>query len=68
MGKKHDETRDLRSIAKVAKVNYSNKSITISKDKAGLSIIGKLDYLSKCCGYHVMYTDAPVDSKSLILD
>lgn len=61
---KHDENRDLRSIAKIGNVSYGNKSITLSRSKTiGIKMWGKLDFLRHYCGWIVLWDNhALVDS------
>lgn len=57
MGKKHDESKDLKSIGKVAFINYAAKCITISKQNPlGIRRLGMLDYLTHYCGWRAYYT------------
>lgn len=52
---KHDENKDLQSIAKIAQsINKSEKTITISKYAIiGIRRWSKLDYLRHHCGWFV---------------
>ena len=47
--KKHEENRDIHSLAKIAiSVDYQNKVITLrSKDEIGIRRWGKIDFLRK---------------------
>lgn len=54
MSKKHNEIDDLKSIKNVATIDSINKIITVKK-QVGISLISKLDFLQKCCGYNVIY-------------
>jgi len=55
---KHDESRDLRSVSRIARVDYSNKSIQASKSATiGIHMWGKLDYLTKYCGWHFFWNN-----------
>lgn len=55
---KHDENKDLRSVARIAKVNLSDKSIQCSKNAIiGIHMWGKIDFLTKHCGWHFFLWD-----------
>lgn len=55
--KKHDESKDLKSIGKVAFINYASKCITVSKQNPlGIRRLGMLDYLTHYCGWRAYYT------------
>lgn len=52
---KHDENKDLRSIAKIARINYSNKTINYSKSTIiGIRRWGKIDFLINYCGWRLV--------------
>lgn len=56
MSKKHDESKDLRSVSKVAKINISDKTIKCSKSAViGIHMWGKIDYLTHYCGWRLIY-------------
>lgn len=53
---KHDESKDLRSVSKIATISYGNHSIALSRSKApGIKMWGKLDFLRKYCGWSVYW-------------
>lgn len=53
---KHDESRDLRSVAKIGNVSYGNHTIALSRSKApGIKMWGKLDFLRNHCGWSVYW-------------
>ena len=59
MSKKHDENRDLRSFSRVGKVDYSNKTLQCSKNATiGIHLWGKIDFLTKYCGWHFMWNNS----------
>lgn len=59
MAKKHEEERDLRSVAKIGKVHQGQKVIEISKSQlVGIKMWGKLDYLTKYKGWYLVFTSA----------
>lgn len=50
--KKHDENKDLRSISKIARIDYSNKTINYSPSAIiGIRRWGKIDFLVNYCGW-----------------
>lgn len=52
---KHDENKDLRSVAQVCRVNYSDKSISYDPNTLiGIRRWGKIDYLVHYCGWHLI--------------
>lgn len=59
MSKKHDESKDLRSVSRVAKINISDKTIKCSKSAViGIHMWGKIDYLTKYCGWHFIWDNS----------
>ena len=72
---KHDENKDLKSVARIAKINPGDKTIQCSKNATiGIHMWGKIDYLTKYCGWHfiwnnsisgVNYTSSNESSKSV---
>ena len=58
MSKKHDENRDLRSFARIGRVNYGDKTLVASKSATiGIHLLGKIDYLTKYCGWSFYYNN-----------
>ena len=52
MNKKHDENKDLRLISRVAKVDYSNKTIQAPKSAIiGIRSWGRIDFLTRYCDW-----------------
>lgn len=52
---KHDENKDLRSIARIARIDYSNKTINYSKNTIiGIRRWGKIDFLVNYCGWRLI--------------
>lgn len=52
MSKKHDENKDLRLISRIAKVDYSNKTIQTPKSTIiGIRSWGRIDFLVRHCGW-----------------
>ena len=53
---KHDENKDLRSISKIGKVDYSSKALRVAKSATiGIHMWGKIDFLTKYCGWHLIW-------------
>lgn len=58
MAKKHDENKDLRSISRIARINYGSKTIQAAKtDIIGIHMWGKIDYLTHYCGWHFVWNN-----------
>lgn len=56
---RHDENKDLRSVARIAKVNPSDKTIQCSKNATiGIHMWGKIDFLTKYCGWHFIWNNS----------
>lgn len=52
MKKIHDENKDLRLVSRIAKIDYSNKSIQAPKNSViGIRTWGRIDYLTHYCGW-----------------
>ena len=54
MAKKHDERKDLRSVSRIARIN-GNHIIIGDKSAVGIHTWGKIDFLTKYCGYVANY-------------
>ena len=54
MAKKHDERKDLRSVSRIARIN-GNHIIIGDKSAVGIHTWGKIDFLTKYCGYVATY-------------
>ena len=58
MSKNHYENKDLRSISRVARINYGSKTIQASKAAIiGIHMWGKIDYLIHYCGWHFVWNN-----------
>lgn len=58
MSKKHDENKDLCLISRIAKVDYSNKTIQTSKTTPiGIRTWGRIDFLVNHCGWFFSYNN-----------
>lgn len=56
---KHDENKDLRSFSHIGKVDYSNRTLQASKSATiGIHLWGKIDFLTKYCGWHFVWNNA----------
>uniref|UniRef100_A0AAU8MG93 Uncharacterized protein n=1 Tax=Geladintestivirus 6 TaxID=3233138 RepID=A0AAU8MG93_9CAUD len=52
MAKKHDENKDLRCVSRVGKINYSDKTLRVSKNATiGIHMWGRIDFLTHYCGW-----------------
>lgn len=56
MAKRHDENKDLRSLARIAKIDFSMKTIRCNRNNIiGIHTLGRIDYLTKYCGWHLVW-------------
>ena len=56
--KRHDENRDLRSFSRIGKVDYSSKTLQCAKSAViGIHLWGKIDFLTKYCGWHFVWNN-----------
>lgn len=63
MSRKHDENKDLRSLARIAKIDFSMKAIKCSKNATiGIRTWGRIDYLTKYCGWHFIWDNSAGNS------
>lgn len=63
MAKRHDESNDLKSLAKVARIDYHSKTISLPATAiVGISMKGKIDYLTKYCGWTLLRTNGSNNS------
>lgn len=61
MSKNHDESKDLRSIGRVARVNYSTKTISAPKTAIiGNTRWGRIDYLTHYCGWSFVWDNSAI--------
>ena len=62
---KHDENKDLRLISRIAKIDYSNKTIQTSKSTIiGIRSWARIDYLTHYCGWTFIYNNDVKVSRS----
>lgn len=58
MAKKHDENKDLRLVSRIAKIDYSNKTIQAPKSAIiGNKTWGRIDFLTKYCGWYFIWNN-----------
>lgn len=58
MAKKHDENKDLRLISRIAKINYSDKTIQAPKSSIiGIRSWGRIDYLTHYCDWTFIWNN-----------
>lgn len=56
---KHDENKDLRLISRIAKIDYSNKTIQASKSTViGIRSWARIDYLTHYCGWYFIWNNS----------
>ena len=66
--KKHDETKDLRLVGRMCKIDYSSNSIRASKDTIiGNKTWGRIDYLTHYCGWRFVW-DASAKPRKVMTD
>lgn len=64
---KHDENKDLRSFSRIGKVNIGDKTLRASKASIiGIRMWGKIDYLTKYCGWHFIWDNSAGVGKAQI--
>ena len=67
--KKHDENRDLRSFSRIGKVDYSSKTLQCAKSAViGIHLWGKIDFLTKYCGWHFVWNNSAGNSYMQVND
>ena len=58
MSKKHDESKDLRLVSRIAKIDYSNKTIQAPKSATiGIKTWGRIDFLTHYCGWFFIWNN-----------
>ena len=59
MSKKHDENKDIRLISRIAKVDFSNKTIQAPRTAIiGIRSWGRIDFLTKYCGWFFSWNNS----------
>lgn len=61
--KKHDERKDLKCVSRVAAIN-GNRIIVPTNDVIGIHTWGRIDFLTKYCGY-ILYRSKNVKASNL---
>ena len=63
MAKRHDENKCLRSFRRIGRIDFYNKTLQASKSAIiGIHLWGKIDYLTKYCGWHFVWNNNAVSS------
>lgn len=58
MTKRHDENKDLSLVSRIAKIDYSNKTIQAPKSAIiGNKTLGRIDYLTHYCGWTFLWNN-----------
>lgn len=61
---KHDENKDLRLVSRIAKIDYSNKTIQAPKSAIiGIRTWGRIDYLAHCGWIFIWNNTVHINSK-----
>lgn len=59
MSKKHDESKDIRLISRIAKIDYSNRTIQAPKTSIiGNRSWGRIDFLTHYCGWTFLWNNS----------
>lgn len=65
MAKNHDEAKDIRLVSRVARIDYSNKTIQAPKSAIiGNKTWGRIDYLTYYCGWTFIWNNEVKVSRS----
>lgn len=58
MAKRHDENKCLRSFKRIGRVDMYDKTLQAPKNAViGIHLWGKIDYLTKYCGWHFIWNN-----------
>lgn len=58
---KHDENKDLKSIVRIGKPDYSSLTLCLNRGThIGIKMWGKIDFLTHYCGWSVKWNDGNV--------
>lgn len=64
--KNHDENKDLRLVSRIARIDYSNKTIQSPKSAIiGIKTWGRIDFLTNYCGWTFIYNNDVKVARSL---
>ena len=59
MAKRHDESKCLRTFARIGKVSYGDKTLQAPKSAIiGIHLLGKIDYLTHYCGWKFYWNNS----------
>ena len=65
MAKNHDEAKDIRLVSRIARIDYSNKTIQSPKSAIiGNKTLGRIDFLTHYCGWTFIYNNDVKVSRS----
>ena len=57
--KNHDENKDIRLVSRIAKIDYSNKTIQSPKSAIiGIKTWGRIDFLCHYCGWTFIWNNS----------
>ena len=58
MAKRHDENKCLKSFKRIGRVDMYDKTLQAPKNAViGIHLWGKIDYLTKYCGWHFIWNN-----------
>ena len=58
MAKRHDENKCLRSFKRIGRIDMYDKILQAPKNAViGIHLWGKIDYLTKYCGWHFIWNN-----------
>ena len=61
MAKRHDENKCLRSFKRIGRVDMYDKTLQAPKNAViGIHLWGKIDYLTKYCGWHFIWNNSAI--------
>ena len=59
MAKRHDENKCLRSFKRIGRIDMYDKILQAPKNAViGIHLWGKIDYLTKYCGWHFIWNNS----------
>lgn len=63
MVKRHDENKCLRSFKRIGRVDMYDKTLQATKNAViGIHLWGKIDFLTKYCGWHFIWNNSATPS------
>lgn len=61
MGKRHEESKDLRSFSRIGSIDLVSKTLSARKGAIiGIHMWGKIDFLTNHCGYTFLWNNEVV--------